>query len=53
MEPVFAGLFGYLLVGERLDTRGLGGCALILGGMLVGSVQRSWFNVQKVAIDQA
>src|SRR5439155_24095701 len=27
MEPVFAGLFGYLLVGERLDTRGLGGWA--------------------------
>ncbi|MCC6175029.1 MAG: DMT family transporter [Chloroflexi bacterium] len=34
-EPVFAALFAYLLAGERLGPAELGGCALILGGMLV------------------
>jgi drug/metabolite transporter (DMT)-like permease len=38
MEPVFAGLFGYLLAGERLSERGLLGCALILAGMLVAQL---------------
>lgn len=40
MEPVFAALFGYLLAGEQLDTRGLIGCALILAGMLVAQLPR-------------
>lgn len=35
-EPVFAALFGYLLLQERLGWRGLLGCALILAGMVVG-----------------
>ncbi|MDP9405618.1 MAG: DMT family transporter [Actinomycetota bacterium] len=35
MEPVFAGLFGFLLLGERLTGRGWLGCALILAAMLV------------------
>jgi drug/metabolite transporter (DMT)-like permease len=34
-EPVFAGLFGYLLAGERLDAQALLGCGLILAGMLL------------------
>ena len=46
MEPVFAGLFGYLLAGERLGARGLAGCGLILAGMLIGQVAGSSFKVQ-------
>ncbi|HEY2935040.1 MAG TPA: DMT family transporter [Gaiellaceae bacterium] len=33
MEPVFAGLFGYLLAGDRLGVLGWAGCAVILGGI--------------------
>lgn len=39
MEPVFAGLFGYLLLDERLSARGWLGCALILAGMLVAELR--------------
>jgi drug/metabolite transporter (DMT)-like permease len=35
MEPVFAGLFGYLLAGDRLGVLGWTGCALILAGIVV------------------
>jgi drug/metabolite transporter (DMT)-like permease len=38
MEPVFAGLFGFLLAGERLSARGWLGAALILAGMLVAEL---------------
>ena len=38
MEPVFAGLFGFLLLGEALSARGWAGCALILAGMLVAEL---------------
>jgi drug/metabolite transporter (DMT)-like permease len=34
-EPVFAGLFGYLLAGDRLGTVGWTGCAVILAGIVV------------------
>jgi drug/metabolite transporter (DMT)-like permease len=34
-EPVFAGLFGYLLAGDRLGGLGWTGCAVILGGIVV------------------
>jgi drug/metabolite transporter (DMT)-like permease len=37
-EPVFAGFFGFVLLGERLAATGLVGSALILGGMLVSEV---------------
>lgn len=37
-EPVFAALFGYLLLQERLGWRELLGCALILAGMIVGEI---------------
>jgi drug/metabolite transporter (DMT)-like permease len=37
-EPVFAGFFGFLLLGERLAAAGWVGSALILGGMLVSEV---------------
>jgi drug/metabolite transporter (DMT)-like permease len=48
MEPVFAGLFGYLLAGERLSERGLLGCGLILAGMLISRVQRPTPNAQRL-----
>lgn len=38
MEPIFAGVFGYLLLGERLDGRGWAGAALILAGMLAAEL---------------
>jgi drug/metabolite transporter (DMT)-like permease len=37
-EPVFAGLSGYLLAGERLTRAGQVGCMLILLGMLVAEL---------------
>ncbi len=39
MEPVFAGVFGYLLLGERLGARGWAGCGLILAGMLLAELR--------------
>jgi len=39
MEPVFAGLFGFLLLGERLTGRGWIGCACILSGMLLAELR--------------
>jgi drug/metabolite transporter (DMT)-like permease len=33
-EPVFAGLFGFLLAGDRLGALGWAGCALILAGIV-------------------
>ncbi|HEV8250962.1 MAG TPA: DMT family transporter [Gaiellaceae bacterium] len=35
MEPVFAGLFGYALAGDRLGWTGWAGCAVILLGIVV------------------
>ena len=35
LETVFAGLFGYWLSGDRLGWLGWGGCAVILGGIVV------------------
>lgn len=40
-EPVFAGLFSLLLIGELLGPRQIAGCALILGGMLVAELRRT------------
>ncbi len=40
MEPVFAGLFGFLVAGERLAARGWAGAACILTGMLVAELGR-------------
>ena len=34
-EPVFAGLFGFLLAGDRLGAVGWTGCALILAGIVL------------------
>ena len=35
MEPVFAGIFGFWLAGDRLGAVGWSGCALIMAGILV------------------
>ena len=35
LEPVFAGLFGYLLAGDRLGALGWAGCAVIMSGIVV------------------
>lgn len=35
MEPVWAGLFGYWLAGDRLGAAAWAGCALIMGGIVV------------------
>ena len=35
MEPVFAGLFGFLLAGDRLGALGWAGCGVILAGIVV------------------
>ena len=37
LETVFAGLFGYLLAGDRLGVAGWAGCALILSGIVVAT----------------
>jgi drug/metabolite transporter (DMT)-like permease len=34
-ETLFAALFGYVLMGDRLSPAGLAGCGLILASMLV------------------
>ena len=39
-EPVFAGLFSFLLIGEVLGPRQAIGCGLILAGMVVAEVKR-------------
>jgi drug/metabolite transporter (DMT)-like permease len=35
LEPVFAGIFGYALAGDRLGALGWAGCAVIMGGIAV------------------
>lgn len=34
-EPVFAGIFGFVLAGDRMGARGYAGAALIIAGILV------------------
>jgi drug/metabolite transporter (DMT)-like permease len=38
LEPVFAGLTSYFLIGERLGSRGILGAALILAGVLASEI---------------
>lgn len=37
-EPVFAGIFGYALAGDRLGARGTAGAALIVAGILAAEL---------------
>lgn len=39
LEAVFAVIGGWMLLGETLSTRGLIGCALMLGGMILAQVR--------------
>ncbi len=39
-EPVFAGVFSFLLIGEVLGPRQLIGCGLILTGMITAEIKR-------------
>ena len=39
LEAVFAVIGGWLLLGEVLSTRGMVGCALMLGGMMLAQVR--------------
>jgi drug/metabolite transporter (DMT)-like permease len=54
LEPVFAGLTSYILIGERLGSRGLAGAALILSGVLaselLGHVQKPEEELAEEAI---
>jgi drug/metabolite transporter (DMT)-like permease len=40
LEPVFAAMFAYMLIGERLTEQQLIGCALMLTGMLAAELRR-------------
>ena len=40
-EPVFAGIFGYYLLGERLSGWSIFGCILILAGMVISELRIS------------
>jgi drug/metabolite transporter (DMT)-like permease len=39
LEPVFAGVASYILLGERLSGRALGGAALILAGIVLAELK--------------
>jgi drug/metabolite transporter (DMT)-like permease len=41
LEPVFAALTSYVLLGERLGLRGTIGAFLILGGILISELRGS------------
>jgi drug/metabolite transporter (DMT)-like permease len=52
MEPVFAALFSYLLIGEKLSTLAIFGCLLIFLGMLMAEIPqlfKSAFNKRSSA----
>ncbi len=40
-EPVFAGIFGYYLLGERLSSWAVLGCFMILAGMVISELRIS------------
>jgi drug/metabolite transporter (DMT)-like permease len=49
MEPVFAALFGYTLAGDRLGALGWGGCAAIMGGIVLAEPAAAGALVSAVA----
>jgi drug/metabolite transporter (DMT)-like permease len=51
LEPVFAGLAGYLLAGDRLGALGWGGCALILAGIVISEPAAA--QASRTAVRQA
>lgn len=38
-EPLFAGIFGYVVAGDRIGARGLAGGALIIAGIIVAELR--------------
>lgn len=46
-EPVFAGIFGFLLYGERLGVKGTFGALLIVSGMLMAEVDFKKMLIKK------
>jgi drug/metabolite transporter (DMT)-like permease len=40
LEAVFAGLGGWMILGETLSSRGIIGCILMLAGMVISSLKR-------------
>jgi drug/metabolite transporter (DMT)-like permease len=47
MEPLFAGLFGYLLAGDRLTAVQLAGAALLLCAIVLGEVVPAWQKARR------
>ncbi len=46
-EPVFSGIFGFLLLDEVLGSRGLFGAALVLAGMILSEVQEVYWGKER------
>jgi drug/metabolite transporter (DMT)-like permease len=51
LEAVFSAIFGWLILGEVIDNRGIIGCVLMLAGMLI--VQLCPMTIFKVKVTQA
>ncbi len=52
LEPVFAALASYLLIGERLGGRALVGSLLILAGMLCAELGGLWWTARQRRLDE-
>ena len=51
-EPVFAALFAFIMLGERLPAQGIFGSLLILSGMLISEVDwKAVFKSKKEAVE--
>jgi len=51
-EPVFAAIFGYFMLGEMLNNRGIAGSALILIGMLISEFDFKLVPLKTTKIEQ-
>jgi drug/metabolite transporter (DMT)-like permease len=52
MEAVFAAIAGYLVLNERLSLRAIGGCALILAGLLIAQLVPMIARKKKRAVEE-
>jgi drug/metabolite transporter (DMT)-like permease len=53
LEPVFAAITSYLILGERLGSRGLLGAAMILGGVLISELKAATASPARAEADWA
>jgi len=53
LEPVFAGIFGFLLAGDRLGALGWAGCAVIMSGIVVAEPAAARTLVRLVRVRRA